>query len=43
MRQALFLAGWMLAGAATLAADENEPLDGDFLEYLANIEGNDDR
>jgi hypothetical protein len=32
----------MLLGAITQAADEIEPLDGDFLEYLANMEDEDD-
>lgn len=42
MRSALLLAGWMLVGAATQAADEIEPLDAAFLEYLANLEADDD-
>jgi hypothetical protein len=32
----------MLLAAVTQAADEIEPLDGDFLEYLANMEDEDD-
>lgn len=32
----------MLFGTATHAADEIEPLDADFLEYLANMESDDD-
>lgn len=42
MRKALLLSGWMLIGAAAWAADEIEPLDADFLEYLANLEADDD-
>jgi hypothetical protein len=42
MSRVLFLVGWMLLGAVTQAADEIEPLDGDFLEYLANMEDEDD-
>lgn len=42
MKRALLLVGWMLLGAVTQAADEIEPLDGDFLEYLANMEDEDD-
>lgn len=42
MRRGLLLAGWMLIGAAAPAADEFEPLDADFLEYLANLEADDD-
>ncbi len=34
----VLLMGWMLLGAVTQAADEIEPLDADFLEYLANME-----
>lgn len=36
------MAGWMLSGAGAHAADEIEPLDADFLEYLANLEADDD-
>ena len=32
----------MLLSAVTQATDEIEPLDGDFLEYLANMEDEDD-
>lgn len=32
----------MLLGSATHATDELEPLDADFLEYLANLEADDD-
>lgn len=32
----------MLFGTASHAADEIEPLDADFLEYLANMESDDD-
>lgn len=42
MKRALLVVGWMLLGAVTQAADEIEPLDGDFLEYLANMEDEDD-
>lgn len=42
MKRALLLVGWMLLGALTQAADEIEPLEGDFLEYLANMEDEDD-
>ena len=42
MRRALLLAAWMLFGTGTPAADEIEPLDADFLEYLANLEADDD-
>lgn len=42
MRRALFLAGWMLIGAGTRAADEIEPLEADFLDYLANLEADED-
>jgi hypothetical protein len=42
MKRVLLLVGWMLLGAVTQAADEIEPLDGDFLEYLANMEDEDD-
>jgi hypothetical protein len=42
MPRVLLLVGWMLLGAITQAADEIEPLDGDFLEYLANMEDEDD-
>ncbi|WP_129776246.1 hypothetical protein [Peristeroidobacter soli] len=38
----LFLVSWMLVGAMSRAADEIEPLDADFLEYLANMEDEDD-
>lgn len=42
MPRVLLLVGWMLLGASTQAADEIEPLDADFLEYLANMEDEDD-
>lgn len=42
MKGALFLAGWMLTGAGAQAADEIEPLDLEFLDYLANMETDDD-
>lgn len=42
MTRVLFLVAWMLLGAVTQAADEIEPLDADFLEYLANMEDEDD-
>jgi hypothetical protein len=42
MNRVWLLVGWMLLGAVTQAADEVEPLDGDFLEYLANMEDEDD-
>jgi hypothetical protein len=42
VKKALLLAGWMLSGAALQAADEIEPLDADFLDYLANMESDDD-
>ena len=42
MKRVLVLVSWMLLGALTQAADEIEPLDGDFLEYLANMEDEDD-
>ena len=42
MSRVLFLVAWMLLGAVTRAADEIEPLEGDFLEYLANMEDEDD-
>ena len=42
MKRALLLVGWMLLSAVTQATDEIEPLDGDFLEYLANMEDEDD-
>jgi len=42
MNRVLLLVSWMLLGAVTQAADEIEPLDGDFLEYLANMEDEDD-
>jgi hypothetical protein len=38
----LLLAGWMLFGVVARAADKIEPLDADFLEYLANMESDDD-
>ena len=42
MNRPLVVAGWMLIGASALAAGEIEPLDADFLEYLANLEADDD-
>lgn len=42
MKRALLLLVWMLLGALTQAADEIEPLEADFLEYLANMEDEDD-
>jgi hypothetical protein len=42
MRRALLLAGWVLIGAATQAAEDIEPLEADFLEYLANLEADED-
>lgn len=42
MSRALLLAGWMLLGTAVHAADDIEPLDADFLDYLANMESDDD-
>lgn len=43
MRGVLILAGLMVASAGSRAAEaEIEPLDGAFLEYLANLEGDDD-
>ncbi|WP_129641216.1 hypothetical protein [Peristeroidobacter agariperforans] len=42
MRTALLLAVSMLTGMLTHAADEIEPLDADFLDYLANLEADDD-
>ena len=42
MKRALLLIGWMLLSAVTQSSDEIEPLDGDFLEYLANMEDEDD-
>jgi metallophosphoesterase superfamily enzyme len=42
MRRALFMVGWMLTGTALHAADDIEPLDADFLEYLANMEDEQD-
>jgi len=42
MKRALFMAGWMLTGVALQAAEEIEPLDADFLEYLANMEDEED-
>lgn len=42
MNRVLLLVSWMLLAAMTQAADEIEPLDGDFLEYLANMEDEDD-
>ncbi len=42
MKRILLMLGWMLLAAGTRAADEIEPLEGDFLEYLANMEDEDD-
>ncbi|WP_161810567.1 hypothetical protein [Steroidobacter agaridevorans] len=42
MSRVLLFAGWMLIGASAHAADEIESLDADFLEYLANLEADDD-
>ena len=41
MRAALILTGLIVAGPARAADAEIEPLDADFLEYLANLEGDD--
>lgn len=41
MRGALILAGLIAAGSVRAAEAEIEPLDADFLEYLANMEGDD--
>lgn len=43
MRAALILAGLMVTSATVRSAEpESEPLDADFLEYLANLEADDD-
>ncbi len=43
MRSALILAGLMIAsGVASSAEPDDEPLDADFLEYLANLEADGD-
>jgi hypothetical protein len=43
MRGALILAGLMVASTLARSAEpETEPLDAAFLEYLANLEGDDD-
>ena len=42
MRAAFLLAGLMAVSAVPAAEPEIEPLDADFLEYLANLEGDDD-
>jgi hypothetical protein len=42
VKRTLLLAGWMLSGSALWAADQIEPLDGDFLDYLGDMESDDD-
>jgi hypothetical protein len=42
MRRGLSACVFVLLSAAAIAAEEAEQLDGDFLEYLANLEGDDD-
>lgn len=42
MKGVLLLGGWMLVGGGAQAADVIEPLDADFLDYLASMEGDDD-
>ncbi len=42
MVRALSACVFALLSATALAAEEAEPLDADFLEYLANLEGDDD-
>lgn len=36
------MAGWLLSAAALHAAEDIEPLDADFLDYLANMEDEED-
>ena len=38
----VMLTSFLMISAATQAADEIEPLDIEFLDYLANMEGDDD-
>lgn len=42
MRKAALLAGLLMLSAAGFAAEEIEPLEGAFLEYLGNLEGDED-
>lgn len=42
MNRVALLMGLVLVSGGARAADEIEPLDGAFLEYLANLEGDDD-
>lgn len=42
MIRASLSVGLLLVTAGVWAAEESEPLDADFLEYLANLEGDED-
>jgi len=42
MRRPVSLSVLLLLSLTAPAADQIEPLDGDFLDYLANLEGDDD-
>ena len=42
VKSAVMLVSFLMISGVTQAADEIEPLDVEFLDYLANMEGDDD-